>query len=63
MDERTAKGLDFKMPVSAIRSQVNRKLYRLAGPAYSGVLALVESPRDAEAETGDQRPADAEVEG
>ncbi len=36
----------------------NRKLYRLAEPTHLGVSALAESLRDAEVETGDQRPVD-----
>ncbi len=36
----------------------SRKLYRLAGPAHLGVLALVEKLRDAEVEIGGPRPVD-----
>ncbi len=37
----------------------SRKLHYLAGPAHLGVSAPVERPRDAEAEAGGPRPADA----
>ncbi len=60
MDEKTTKGPSSQMSASAIRSGIDQKLHRLARPMHLGVLASVERPRDAEAEAGDQSPADAE---
>ncbi len=51
------------MSAPAIWSGIDRKLHRFARPAYSGVSAPAEKSRDVEAETGGQRPADAEVGG
>ncbi len=63
MDEKTAKGPGSLMSAPAIRSGIDRKLHRLARPAHSGVSAPAERLRDAEAEVGGQRPADAEARG
>ncbi len=61
MDKKTAKGPGSQMSAPAIRSRIDRKLHRLAKPAHSGVSAPAERPRDAKAEAGGQRPADAEA--
>ncbi len=63
MDEKSAKGPGSQMSAPVIQSGIDRKLYRLARPAHSGVLALAKRPRDAEAEARGQRPADAEAGG
>ncbi len=63
MDEKTAKGPGSQMSAPAIRSAIDRKLHRFARPAHSGVSAPAERPKDVEAETGGQRPADAEAGG
>ncbi len=51
------------MSALAIQSGIDWKLHYLARPAHSEVLALVERPKDVEAEAGGKRPADAEVRG
>ncbi len=51
------------MSVLAIRSGIDRKLYRLTRPVHSEVSARAERPRDVEAEAGGQRPTDTEVGG
>ncbi len=58
-----AKGLGSQMSAPAIQSGIDRKLHRLARPAYSGVLVLAEKLRDVKVEAGGQRPADAKIEG
>ncbi len=63
MDEKTAKGPGSQMSALAIRSEIDRKLHRLARPAHSGVSAPAERSRDVEAEAGGQRPTDIEVGG
>ncbi len=49
MDEKMDKGPGSQMSAPAIRSEIDRKLHCLAGPAHSGVSAPVERPRDADA--------------
>ncbi len=54
--EKTARPYSHRVVAS-------KKLHCLAGPAYFGVSAPAERPRDTEVEAGGQRPAVAEVEG
>ncbi len=51
------------MSAPAIRSGIDRKLYRLSRSAHLGLSAPVERPMDVEAERGGQRSADAEAGG
>ncbi len=61
MDEKTAKGPGSQMSALAIQSGIDRKLHHLVRPAYSGVSALAERPRDVEVEVEGQKLADAEA--
>ncbi len=63
VDEKKAKRSLLSDASTSIRSGIDRKLHRLAGPVHSGVSAPAERPRDIEVEAGGQRPADAEAGG
>ncbi len=63
MDKKTTKGPGSQISALAIRSGIDQKLHCLVRPVHSGLSALAEKPRDAEAKVRGQRPADVEAEG